>query len=79
MAEARYTHTLTLLGDGKVLAAGGRDVVFQRLASAELYTPDDDPAVGAWSSTGSMSVIRVDHTATLLKDGKVLVAGRLGR
>ena len=78
MAEARYTHTLTRLLDGKVLAAGRRDVVYQRLASAELYTPDDDPAAGAWSSTGSMNEIRVDHTATLLGDGKVLVAGGLG-
>ena len=30
---------------------------------------------GTWSNTGSMNVARVDHTATLLANGQVLVAG----
>ncbi len=76
MSARRAVHTATLLPSGKVLVAGGVFVsspglpgVF--LSSAELY----DPAVGAWSPTGSLATPRAVHTATLLRNGKVLVAG----
>lgn len=65
MSVTRVFHTATLLGNGKVLVAGGHD------ASAELY----DPASGKFAGTGSMSVGRNSHTATLLNSGKVLIAG----
>ena len=39
--------------------------------SAELYHPD----TGVWSRTGLLSVARRSHSATLLADGRVLVAG----
>ncbi|MFZ3323464.1 MAG: kelch repeat-containing protein [Usitatibacter sp.] len=74
MISARAQHSATLLPNGEVLIAGGfiYSGGFIPLASAELY----DPTTGTFSATGSMSVARETvHTATLLADGKVLVAG----
>jgi hypothetical protein len=74
MVEARFAFTATRLLDGRVLVTGGDrgfDAVPRALASAELY----DPATGTWTATGSMLTGRYRHTATLLPDGKVLVAG----
>src|SRR5438093_1327530 len=70
---ARAGHTATLLPSGKVLVAGGynNDDFSVEEASAELY----DPTTGKWSITGSLHTRRHGHTATLLPDGRVLVAG----
>lgn len=76
MNKARYDHTATLLPNGKVLVAGGiilliGTITNDYLSDAELY----DPATDTWSPTASLGVARDDHTATLLPNGKVLVAG----
>jgi uncharacterized protein (TIGR03437 family) len=75
MTTARSQHTATLLGNGKVLITGGTaDTYNDNYAesySAELY----DPATGTFSATGSMATGRYSHTATLLNNGQVLVAG----
>jgi N-acetylneuraminic acid mutarotase len=74
---ARVDFTATLLPSGKVLVAGGvisepePPDFFAATSTAELY----DPATGLWSPTGSMTTTRSDHSATLLQNGKVLVAG----
>src|SRR6266853_421752 len=75
MKTARAGQTATLLPDGQVLVAGGFNEPalgsFNYLSSAELY----NPATGSWTVTGSMSTARDGHTATLLPNGRVLVAG----
>ncbi len=63
-------HSVTLLGDGRVLVAGGGGSG-GATNTAELH----DPATGTWTATGNMLQTRKDHTATLLPDGRVLVAG----
>jgi N-acetylneuraminic acid mutarotase len=69
LTGGRYSHTATLLKDGRVLVAGGNDSA--PLKSAQLY----DPAANTWSSAGTMSLARTGQAAALLDSGKVLVAG----
>jgi WD40 repeat protein len=78
MTMGRGAHTATLLPNGKVLIVGGGSDGGATLpfygtgsATAELY----DPTAGVFTSTGSMAAARFGHTATLLKNGKVLVVG----
>ena len=72
MTTARWFHTATLLGNGKVLITGGTTAGFAVLNTAELF----DPATGTFTTLSStMSAVRYYHTATLLPNGKVLIAG----
>jgi len=73
MNYAREEHTATLLTNGLVLAAGGFTAGSGggTLSTCELYSP----ATGVWTNTGSMRTARYAHTAVLLTNGLVLVAG----
>ena len=72
-----FGHTATLLQNGQVLLAGGFvDDKWDCLGSyssngASLY----DSVTGVLSAPGNMTTARGGHTATLLMNGKVLVAG----
>src|SRR3954467_444542 len=76
LQQARAFHRATLLADGRVLLSGGyvtpppqATARIAATATSEIF----DPATGKFSTTNSMQVARVDHSALLLRDGRVLV------
>jgi WD40 repeat protein len=78
MHHARTSPTATVLGNtganaGKVLVVGGNSSPGDLVA--ELY----DPSAGTFTDTGSTTLLRAGHTATLLTvgplAGQVLIAG----
>jgi len=77
----RLDASATLLADGRVLIAGGLEVTvpppgspLPKLNTAEIF----DPATGQFTPTGNMLALRWKHSATLLANGKVLIAGGNG-
>jgi N-acetylneuraminic acid mutarotase len=72
MTTPREGHTATVLSSGKVLVVAGRSTTSTYLTAAEVY----DPATGTWSAAGALSTAaRINHVATRLPNGKVLVTG----
>ena len=81
LIQSRAHHTATLLPNGNVLVlggtqtmepvGGGADAAPVSLDSAEVY----DPAKGGFHSAGKLLIARDSHSATLLANGMVLVAG----
>jgi hypothetical protein len=73
---ARYLASATVLPSGDVLVVGGClvslcDVETAVAASAERW----NPVSGQWSDAGDLPRPRLGHTATVLDNGMVLVAG----
>jgi len=73
MHTAHFSHTASLLFSRDVLVAGGvRGVPASNFPGiAEIYAP----STGTWTVTGAMHTSRQNHTATVLENGTVLVAG----
>jgi hypothetical protein len=74
MREAREQATATRLEDGSVLVVGGlrkAGTSSTFLSSVERFVPD----TRTWQFAGSLHTPRVQHVATRLRDGRVLVSG----
>jgi hypothetical protein len=79
MRIARASHSSTLLPNGKVLIAGGfggSGTESNPYRNTEIY----DPRTGSFQPGGDMTIGRSGHTATVLKNGRLLIAaGWIGR
>jgi hypothetical protein len=75
-AHGRYYHTATRLQNGFVLLVGGAndDDDGGYLNYVEMYNPTS----GHWTTLDPLAYGRNGHTATLLKNGKVLITGGRG-
>ncbi|HEY3283429.1 MAG TPA: kelch repeat-containing protein [Armatimonadota bacterium] len=67
--QPRCQHTVTLLGDGRILAAGGW--AGHPVSSAETF----DPLAAVWRDVAPMHGPRAQHAAAALTSGGVLVVG----
>lgn len=70
-------HTATLLADGRVLITGGyryAGLSATTYSTAQIF----DPSTSSITQLASMSRARSSHTASLLADGRLLVAGGYG-
>jgi hypothetical protein len=90
MLQARYSCTASVLPNGKVLMTGGGTTTLTstNIDTAELYDPATgtfsatgnvtrfyDPSIEKFFYKGKMIAARAKHSATVLRDGNVLIAG----
>lgn len=73
MAAARSNHTATLMPDGKVMVVGGFGAGDVITGTAEVF----DPEHMTWTTVNPLpgAATAALHTATLLKDGRLMIAG----
>jgi len=78
MTTPRFYHTATVLPNGQVLLAGGKDnIPYDRppAVAAVAGTERFNPPTGTFTTAGDLAVPRFLHTATLLLNGQVLITG----
>jgi hypothetical protein len=83
MATSRYGHTATLLPDDKVLLVGGYSTQQQQMSGGVIYPVSEllttseifDLRGNTLVRVGYSRIPRFEHTATLLRNGTVLVVG----
>jgi len=68
--QHKHGHTASLLSDGIVLVTGGAIDDIDSTTSSESY----NPTTGKWKNEDNMETDRVWHTASMLKDGNILIA-----
>jgi hypothetical protein len=73
LTTARVDHTATRLADGRILVAGGTGDTGP-LSSAEIFDPAH-PENGFHVVASAMTAARARHTATVLNNGTVFIAG----
>ena len=78
LIDPRFAHTSTLLSDGRVLVIGGVTPNGVGLHSTALTAELWNPGTLAFEPAGVAFNARTGHTATLLRDGRVLVVGGVG-
>ncbi len=75
LLSARYNHTATLLKDGRVWFAGGRNPLITATGGYLPTTERYDPGSNTFQSASPLIEARAHHTSTLMGDGKALVIG----
>lgn len=83
MNSPRIKHSATLLNDGRVLISGGQELDLMRkklplawiIMQSEIY----DPKANKFIIAPSMNIPRSDHSTVVLKDGRVLIIGGVGK
>jgi N-acetylneuraminic acid mutarotase len=76
LSVPRYQHTATLLQNGQVLVAGGTGGSGTGATNANATLEVYDPTAGTFTKLAALLLrTRVLHSATLLNDGTVLLAG----
>lgn len=71
MSDGRARFRMTVLPDGRVLAAGGVGPNYKVVRSADLW----DPTTGQWQATGQLGTAVMWPVLATLPDGRVLIAG----